>query len=200
MKRFLTLAFAPLLLLAACDTKTEVPTKPTEPSEVRTVATSVSPTPSAAPAGAFQHDPKLNGDGYYYNDPAVKVGKWELKYVNINAPSVFAKWEAGERNSDAPIVIELLDTQAPDVDGQPYNVAHVELRPDSYRVDKQVMEFRSHDPRMGEVIFTGSIDFAALQAVRDGGAYSDDRPILTGNLQIGPDETRNIKFHHRFPD
>jgi hypothetical protein len=195
MKRFLTPAFA-LLLLAACDTKTEAPAKPAEPSETRTVATSVS-TPPAAQTGAFQHDPQLNGDGYYYNDPAVKVGKWELKYVNIAAPSVFAQWEAGERKSAAPIVIELLDTQAPDVDGQAYNVAHVELRPDSYRVDKQVVEFRSHDPRMGEVIFTGSIDFTALQAVRDGGAYSDDRPILTGNLQIGSDETRNIKFHHR---
>jgi hypothetical protein len=45
MKRLLTPAFAPLLLLAACDTKTEAPAKPAEPSEIRTVATSVSPTP-----------------------------------------------------------------------------------------------------------------------------------------------------------
>jgi hypothetical protein len=67
-------------------------------------------------------------------------------------------------------------------------------------VDKQIVEFRSHSPGTGEVIFTGSIDFAALQAVRDGGVYSEDRPILTGNLQVGSEETRNIKFHHRSMD
>ena len=191
MKRLLVpVALAPFLLFA-CDDKPVA--KPPEPPPA--AAAPVAPDPSAA---NFQHDPALNVFGYYFTETPVQAGNWKLKSVNMGMPSDFASWEEGKRPSNyGPFFLEFEDVTSPTSEnelGQVYHTVSFRLQADSYRVDTQEVVFRSKDPRVGEVIFSGMFDVAALKTAKAAGPGGEVKTVLTGGLQIGAERIRNISF------
>jgi hypothetical protein len=200
MKNLLIPALAPLLLLAACDSKTAPPTAPAAPVEQRTAA---APPPTVTPAPTtlvgFKHDPSLDLGGFYFTETAAQKGSWKLESLNIGGPSDFAEWEAGKRSTTyAPIFLAFDDVTSPTAEnelGQTYHTVNFRLLPDSYSVDAKEMTFRAKDERLGEVVLRLAPDLAALKAAKatgpNGGAV---RTVLTGSLQIGEERIRNISF------
>ncbi len=194
MKRLLVLALAPLLL-AACDRKPAAPA----PAPAATVATPTPPKPTPpADAANFQHDAALDLSGFYFTDAEVKSGNWKLKSLNIGAPSDFAAWEDGKRPSQyGPIFLEFEDVTSPTAVnelGQTNHTVSFRLLPDSYRVDGHQVVFHAKDARIGEVVLSGVMDVAKLQAAKTDGPSGGPRPVLTGDLQIGADRIRNLSF------
>ena len=191
MKRLLVpVALAPFLLVA-CDNKPAA--KPPEPPPA--AAAPVAPDPAAA---NFQHDPALDVLGYYFTETPVQVGNWKLKSVNMGMPSDFASWEEGKRPSNyGPFFLEFEDVTSPTAEnelGQVHHTVSFRLQADSYRVNTHEVVFRSKDPRVGEVIFSGMFDVAALKAAKAAGPGGEVKTVLTGGLQIGAERIRNISF------
>jgi hypothetical protein len=194
LKRLLaSVALLPFLLVA-CDSKpaADAPAQPP-------VATAPAATPPAAPAVAsFQHDPALDVFGYYFAQPPVQVGNWQLKSANMGSPSDFAAWEEGKRPSNfGPFFLEFEDVTSPTAEnelGQTYHTVSFRLLADSYRVDTREVVFRSTDPRIGEVVFSGLFDLDALKAAKAAGPGGEAKAVLTGSLRIGAEPVRNISF------
>lgn len=189
-----SVALMPFLLLA-CG---QAPSKPADttaatPSPITAAATS----PSAA-TPPFQHDPRLDVFGYYFSQTPIQVGNWALKSVNLGAPSDFAAWEEGKRPSNfGPVFLEFEDVTSPTAEnelGQTYHTVSFRLLAESYRVGAGQVTFRGKDTRIGEVSFSGGLDLAGLQAARAAGPGGADKPVLTGDLQIGATRLRNIGF------
>jgi len=194
LKRLLaSVALLPLLVVA-CDNRpaAEAPAQP--PAATAAVA---APSPDPAVAG-FQHDPALDVFGYYFAQPPVQVGNWQLKSVNMGSPSDFAAWEDGKRPSNfGPFFLEFEDLTSPTAEnelGQTYHTVSFRLLADSYRVNTREVIFRSRDPRVGEVVFSGLFDVDALKAAKAGGPGGEAKAVLTGGLQIGAEPVRNISF------
>lgn len=199
MKRLLVPALAPLLFLVACGEKTPVPTAPTAPAEQRTAATAVAPTADASAAN-FQHDPKLDLTGFYFTETPVQQGNWKLTALSIGSASDFAAWEAGKRPEHyGPIFLIFEDVTSPTAENELGQVNHtVELRlmPDSYRVDSHEILYRASDPRLGEVVLSGMMDVAKLNAAKTAGPNGGVQIVLTGGLQVGAERIRNISFFY----
>ena len=191
MKRLLVpVALAPFLLVA-CDNRSAE--KPSAPPPV--AAAPVAPESAAA---NFQHDPALEVFGYYFTETPVQVGNWKLKSVNMGMPSDFASWEEGKRPSNyGPFFLEFEDVTSPTAEnelGQVHHTVSFRLQADSYRVNTHEVVFRSKDPRVGEVVFSGLFDVAALKAAKAAGPGGEVKTVLTGGLQIGAERIRNISF------
>jgi len=194
MKRLLVPAALLPFLLAACDSKPAAE-PPAQPPAATAPAAPVAPDPAAA---NFQHDPALDVFGYYFTETPVQAGNWKLKSVNMGTPDDFASWEEGKRPSNyGPFFLEFEDVTSPTAEnelGQTYHTVSFRLQADSYRVDTQEVVFRSKDPRVGEVIFSGMFDAAALKAAKAAGPGGEVKTVLTGGLQIGAERIRNISF------
>lgn len=200
MKRLLIPALAPLLMLAACEQKAAAPAAPAKPAEERTVATSITPPGADAPAANFQHDPKLDLTGFYFTETPVQQGNWKLTALSIGGPSDFAAWEGGKRAEHyGPIFLTFEDVTSPSAENELGQVNHtVELRlmPNSYRVDSHEILYRANDPRLGEVVLSGTMDVAKLNAAKTAGPNGGAQIVLTGGLQVGAQRIRNISFFY----
>lgn len=199
MKRLSALVALLPLLLAACDNKPAAE-KPT-PAQTPTASTPATPTSTNAAdpsTVAFQHDPTLDVFGYYFTETAVRSGNWKLKSVNLGSPSDFAAWEDGKRPANfGPFFLEFEDVTSPTAEnelGQVYHTASFRLQPDRYRVGAGQVTFHGQDPRVGEVLFSGGLDLAALKAAKAEGPSGGARTVLTGGLQVGAERIRNISF------
>ena len=202
MKRLPAPALA-LLLLAACDTKTEAP-PPSQPTEQRTAAAppvaAPAPVAEAAPTG-FKHDPAVELTGFYFTETATKSGNWKLESLSIGSPSDFTDWEAGKRTTTyAPIFMHFEDITSPTAEnelGQTYHKVSFRLLPASYSVDSKTLIYRAQDARVGEVVLELYPDLAAYKTARttgpNGGA---PQRVFTGSLQIGAERIRNISFFY----
>jgi hypothetical protein len=194
MKRLLVWAALLPFLLAACDNKPAADA-PIQTPAATAPAAPVTPDPAAA---NFQHDPALDVFGYYFSQAPVQVGNWKLKSVNMGMPSDFASWEEGKRPSNyGPFFMEFEDVTSPTAEnelGQIYHTVSFRLQADSYQVDTQAVVFRSQDPRVGQVVFSGMFDVAALKAAKIAGPPGLPQIVLTGSLQMGAERMRNINF------
>jgi len=195
MKRLLACAALLPFLLVACDNQ------PTAPADAPAATAPATPptTPTADPAAAnFQRDATLDVFGYYFTQTPVQVGNWKLKSVNMGSPDDFASWEDGKRPSNfGPFFLEFEDVTSPTAEnelGQVYHTVSFRLMPDSYRVDTHEVVFRGEDPRVGEVVFSGMFDVAALKAAKAAGPGGEVKTVLTGGLQLGAERIRNISF------
>lgn len=196
MKRLITLVALLTPLLAACGEKSAAPVE--KPIVAAPAATPTTPA-SVAPA-VFQHDPKLDVFGYYLTETVVKSGNWQLKSINMGSPSDFASWEEGKHPSNfGPFFMEFEDTASPTAEnelGQVYHTVSFRLMPDSYKVGAGQVTFHATDPRVGEVLFSGGFDLAALKAVKAAGPGVEATTVLTGGLQVGAERIRNISFFY----
>jgi hypothetical protein len=194
MKRLIAPIALALPLLAACDGE------PSAPAEKPAVATPAA-TPPAPPAeAAFQHDPSLDAFGYYLTETTVKSGNWRLKSVNMGSPSDFASWEEGKRPANyGPFFLEFEDVTSPTAEnelGQVHHTVSFRLMPDRYKVGAGQVTFHGTDPRVGEVLFSGGFDLAALKSVKATGPGVAATTVLTGGLQVGAERLRNISFFY----
>jgi hypothetical protein len=196
MKRLITLVALLTPLLAACGEKSAAPAeKPVAAAPATTPEAPAAPAPSA-----FQHDPKLDVFGYYLTDTVVKSSSWQLKSINMGSPSDFASWEEGKHPSNfGPFFMEFEDVSSPTAEnelGQVYHTVSFRLMPDSYKVGAGQVTFHATDPRVGEVLFSGGFNLAALKAVKAGGPGVEATTVLTGGLQVGAERIRNISFFY----
>jgi len=191
--RLATFAFVTATLavtLAGCDRKPEPPAAPP-------VAETPAPAPTPAPViEGFSHQAGFDASGYYLTPTEVKVGNFRLTHMGIGAPSDFAQWETGDRASTfGPILFEFDDvtspTQTNEMGGESRTV-RVRVLPAAYGFAPDAIRFRGQDPRLGEVIFTGAFDPAALTRSRTEGSGPD--PVLTGELRIGQAPARQVAF------
>jgi hypothetical protein len=196
MKRLVALVALLTPLLVACEDRTAAPAeKPGAAAPAATPSAPVSPAPAA-----FQHDPKLDVFGYYLTETVVKSGNWRLTSINMGSPSDFASWEDGKHPSNfGPFFMEFEDVTSPTAQnelGQVYHTASFRLQPDSYKVGAGQVTFHATDPRVGEVLFSGGFDLAALKAVKAAGPGVEATTVLTGGLQVGAERIRNISFFY----
>jgi hypothetical protein len=196
MKRPFALIALLTPLLATCGEKSAAPAeKPVAAAPAATPTAPVSPAPTA-----FQHDPQLDVFGYYLTETVVKSGNWQLKSINMGSPSDFASWEEGKHPSNfGPFFMEFEDTSSPTAEnelGQVYHTVSFRLMPDSYKVGAGQVTFHATDPRIGEVLFSGGFDLAALKTVKAAGPGVEATTVLTGGLQVGAERIRNISFFY----
>ncbi len=195
MNRLLVPALAPLLILGACGDQTPSASTPEAPAKPSAAALA---TPSSA--ANFQHDAKLDAFGYYFSDPPIKSGPWELSSLNIGTLEDFAAWEQGKRPTTyAPIFLEFEDVTSPTAEnelGQTYHTVSVRLLPEVYRVDGGEVVFRAKDKRLGDVVFSGAFDLTALRAAKSGDPGDAELVVLRGDLQLGAERLRNISFRY----
>ena len=161
------------------------------------------PAPVAAPvesalqvAPGFRHQAGLDASGYYLSPTAFRVGDYEFAHMAIGAPSDFQTWEKGDRSSTfGPILIEFDDVTSPlapnELGGEGHTVS-VRVLPDAYSFDAGKLTFRGHDPKLGEVVFSGVFDQAALAQAR--GEGSSPSSVLSGDLKIGAQPVRKMAF------
>ncbi|CAN5175027.1 hypothetical protein BH10PSE3_BH10PSE3_35840 [soil metagenome] len=184
-------ALTACLLLAACQPATETGKAETAPAP--------SSAPAAQPAApvTFSHDPSLDSFGYYFTDTEVQAGALQLTSLNIGQASDFADWEAGKRlTTYAPIFLAFDDVASPTAQnelGQTYHTVSLRVMPTAYGVNDEQVSFHGVDPRLGQVTFTGAFDLEALKAAK-AAVPGDPQPVLTGELQVGDQQFRNISF------
>jgi len=181
------------LVLAACKPATEVKTA------------EAAPAPSTAPAAAppapvtFSHDPKLDSQGVYLTDAVVQSGDLKLASLDIGQADDFADWEAGKRPAAyAPIFMAFDDVASPTAEndlGQTGHTVSIRVMPTAYRVDAREVSFHGVDPDLGQVTFTGAFDLQALKSAKAAGP-GEPKPVLTGVLQVGEHQFRNIVFQY----
>lgn len=198
MKRLIAPALT-LLLLAACDTKTETP-----PPSADQKTAAAPPAQTTAPATetaatGFKHDPSLDLSGFYFTETTAQKGNWKLASLNIGPPSEFAKWEKGERTATyAPIFLAFDDVSSPTAEnelGQTYHTVNFRLLPASYSADGKEITFHAKDERLGEVVLWLVPDVAGLKTAKAAGPNGGPlKTVLTGSLEIGGERIRNISF------
>jgi hypothetical protein len=199
MRRLLILALAPLLTLGACGDPKQSPSSPEAPAPSGAAAsTTPSSATSSASAAIFQHDAKLDAFGYYFSDPPIRSGPWELSSLNIGTPEDFAAWEQGKRPTTyAPIFLEFEDVTSPTAEnelGQTYHTVSFRLLPEVYRVDGEAVVFRAKDKRLGDVVFSGAFDLEALKRAKASDPTDEDLIVLRGDLQLGAARLGSIRF------
>lgn len=191
----LTIAIAGVLALAGCNRKEKAP----QPAPPPTPAPAPLATPipdGPKPVAGFAHEAAFDAAGYYQTAQPVTVGDYQLTHVGLGAPSDFKQWERGDRASTfGPILFQFEDVTSPMQVGETGAESHkVSLRvlPDSYQMSRNTIRFRGHDPKLGEVVFDGRFDTAALARAKTDGA--SERPVLTGDLKIGSGAPQKVAF------
>lgn len=194
--RYRTLALVAALLAAAgCNRKPAAPAE--APAVVAAEAPAPAPTePALRVADGFQHQAGLDASGYYLSATAFRVGNYAFSHMAIGAPSDFQTWEKGDRTSTfGPILIAFDDVTSPlvpnELGGEGHTVS-VRVLPDAYSFDAGKLTFRGHDPKLGEVVFSGAFDQAALAQARNDG--SSPSTVLSGDLKIGDQPVRKVSF------
>lgn len=151
-------------------------------------------TPALVVPDGYHHQPGLDASGYYLSPTGFKVGDYAFSHLAIGAPSDFQTWEKGDRASTfGPILIEFDDTTSPmapnELGGEGHTVS-IRVLPDAYGFDAGKLTFRGHDPKLGEVVFSGAFDQAALARARAEG--SSGTAVLAGDLKIGAEPARKV--------
>lgn len=196
--RHRTLALAAAVLavtVAGCDRKPE--TKAEAPAAAGTPAPATAPaeTPISVAEG-FHHQTDFEASGYYLSPTPVRIGDFALTHIGVGMPSDFETWEKGDRSSTfGPILIAFDDVTSPKVSNEMGGEGHsvtVRVLPQAYSFDAGRMTFRGTDPRLGEVLFSGSFDKAALQRAKASG--SSQEIVLSGDLKIGAQPARKVSF------
>lgn len=171
--------------------------------EAQAPAAPAAPTAPAAPAEpaivvaqGYHHQPGLDASGYYLSPAPFMIGNYQFTHLAVGAPSDFETWEKGDRSSTfGPILIAFDDTTSPmapnEMGGEGHTVS-VRVLPDDYSFDAGKLTFRGHDPKLGEVVFSGAFDQAALAQARTDG--SSQAAVLTGDLKVGAEPARRVSF------
>lgn len=183
-----------VLILAACEQKQEA--APAKPAPAKPAAEAPAATP-AVPTG-FQHDPAFDASGYFMTQTIVRSGTYQLRHIAVGAPSDFAQWEAGSREVFGPIAFQFEDMASPlkaNELGAEVHTISARVLPDSYRFSAGEVSFRGHDPKVGEVIFSGAFNTTALAAAKQSGS-SDYQPVLTGSLSVNGERIGNLSFNY----
>jgi hypothetical protein len=195
--RTLVLAAALLAMTAAgCNRKpaeqAQAPAAPAAPLPAPVV-------PAAPPltvADGYRHQTGVDASGYYLSPVSFEVGNYRLAHLALGAPSDFQAWEKGDHSSTfGPILLQFDDVTSPRVSNETGGEGHtVQLRvlPQAYNFDAGKVTFRGHAPKLGEVIFIGSFDQAALTQARVDG--SSQSAVLSGDLKIGTHPARKVSF------
>lgn len=196
--RYRTLALAAAVLAvtaAGCNRK------PAAPAEKAVVEAAPIPAPATAEpalqvAEGFRHQAGLDASGYYLSPTPFQIGDYRFAHMAIGAPSDFQTWEKGDHSSTfGPILIQFDDLTSPLVPNELGGEGHsVTLRvlPDAYSFDAGKLTFRGKDAKLGEVLFVGTFDQAALaRAQADGSSQST---VLSGDLKIGDQPVRKVAF------
>lgn len=195
--RYRTFALAAALLAvtaAGCNRK---PAEQAAAPAPVVVAPAPAPAPSTIPVAAGYHSQQgLDASGYYLSPTNVKIGNYQFTHLAIGAPSDFQTWETGDRSSTfGPILIAFDDMTSPmapnELGGEGHSIT-LRVLPDAYSFDAGKLQFKGHDPKLGEVVFSGTFDKAALTQARNDG--SSGATVLTGDLQVGNEPARKVAF------
>lgn len=158
------------------------------------------PPPQQPAVTGFHHDPKLDVFGYYIPEGEVKIGKWVLSSLDIGTPQDFIDYEKGKRDPPeyAPLMIEFNDVTSPQREnelGGMYYTNERRVLPTAYAIAGNRVSFVAKDAVLGNVIFTGILDIAAVKrATAAAGQTSDTSIVLTGDLIVGSHVLKNLKF------
>lgn len=189
------LAVSALALTAACNRKTEKAETP--PPSAAPAPAPATPEPAVETPTGFEHQARFDASGYYLAEN-VQAGSYKLNHIAIGAPSDFSQWEEGKRASVfGPILFQFDDVNSPTVTNEMGGEAHsltVRLLPEAYSVSSGKMTFKGSDPKVGQVVFSGSFDEAALAQAKSEGASS--RPVLRGLLKIGDAPARQVALNY----
>ena len=196
--RYRTFALATVLLataVAGCNRK------PAAQAEAPAVAAAPAPAPTPAEPSlhvseGFKHQAGLDASGYYLSPASFQVGNYRFAHMAIGAPSDFQTWEKGDHSSTfGPILMQFDDVTSPlvpnELGGEGHSVS-VRVLPDAYSFDAGKLTFRGKDPKLGEVVFVGAFDQAALAQARNDG--SSQSTVLSGDLKIGAQPVRKVSF------
>ena len=196
--RYRTIALAAAVLAvtaAGCNRKPAAPAEAPAPAAAPVPAPVAAAPALAAPTG-YHHQQGLDASGYYLSPTNFRVGTYAFSHLAIGAPSDFQTWETGDRASVfGPILIAFDDTTSPKVPNEMGGEGHavsVRVLPDAYSFDAGKLTFRGHDPKLGEVVFVGAFDQAALARARAEG--STQGTVLSGDLKVGTAPVRKVTF------
>lgn len=185
-RRFTILMAAALVLAATAACDRVAPRKPAAPPPA---AAPAPPPAAAAPAlTGFRHAQGLDLFGYYEPDAEVTVANYTLEQIHIGGAEDFEAFERGQRVSPnyAPIMLEFADVTSPqhtnELGGSYYETTRRVL-PDAYEVTAETIRFHGRDEVLGEVVFEGRLDRAALQRVQ-ASDEDDDDVVLKGVLTV----------------
>ena len=152
---------------------------------------------AAATAPAFSHDPAVDAYGYYMPTETVQIGDLRLQTLSVGTPDELAKWEAGEQTETyAPVMMIFDDVASPKQTnelGQESHTVQVRVLPTRYTVSGSTLSFAGKHERLGDVIFQGSWDMAAIKKAQ-AGEPAGDTPVLTGQLTAGGKGFEDAKF------
>ena len=153
------------------------------------------PPPPRAAVGRFVHAPGFEVFGYYIPSHSSRVGPYQLDNMSLGAPAEFASWERGQRSATyAPVMLEFSDVRSPMATnelGQEHHTIQIRVLPDSYRVAPGFLEFRGHDRRLGQVVFSGGIDARALARAKH---RNVPELVVRGGLEFSGQHDRNVSF------
>lgn len=180
------LACSALAVLAGCNRKSETAEAP--PPVAEAPVTPATPTaPDLKLAQGFRHQDKFDASGFYLSQQPLQVGDYRLTHVGIGAPSDFTAWEKGERASVyGPILFQFEDVTAPPPaagTGGEARSTGLRVLPTAYSFSPGEMTFVGSDPKLGEIVFSGAFDEAALNRARNEGA--SEATVLRGTLKVG---------------
>lgn len=189
----IALACGALALVAGCNRKSETAEAPPA-----TAAAPVAPATPTAPdlklAQGFRHQDKFDASGYYLTPEPLLIGDYRLTHMGVGAPSDFSEWEKGKRASVfGPILFQFEDVTSPtavnEMGGEAHTVS-VRVLPKAYSFSPGEVTFVGSDPKLGEVVFSGNFDEAALAQARNEG--SSQSPVLRGTLKVGNSAPRQV--------
>ncbi len=198
----IALTIGALAFTAACNRKPEKTEAPAPMAAAPASTPAPPPETHIEVASGFGHQAQFDASGYYLTAQPVQTGVWKLTHVGVGAPSDFAGWEAGSRDSVfGPILFQFEDTSSPRQTSEGGAESHsVTLRvlPQAYRFEPGKVSFRGSDPKVGEILFSGAFDTAALAQARNEGFSS--RPVLRGTLKVGSAPAAEVALNYHLGD
>lgn len=182
-------------LTTACSRKTD---KAEAPAPAAAEAPPAPAPPAAGPtvevSPGYRHEATLDASGFYLTPQPTQIGNYRLTHLGIGAPSDFQQWEKGERASVfGPILLQFDDVTSPvqtnEMGGESHTVS-LRVLPQAYSLTAGKVTFKGADPMVGEVLFSGQFDPAALAQARNEG--SSQGPVLRGLLKVGDAPARPV--------
>ncbi len=196
------LAIGALALAAACSRKAEKAEAPAPVATAPAEAPVAPPEPHIDVAPGFTHQAQFDASGYYLAAQPVQAGVWKLSHVGVGAPSDFAGWEAGSRDAVfGPILFQFEDTSSPKQTSEGGAESHtviLRVLPQAYSFEPGKVTFKGADPKLGEILFSGAFDAAALAQARNEGF--SPRPVLRGALKVGDAPARQVALNYYLGD
>lgn len=186
-----------LFLIGGCNRKTEKAAETPPPAAVPAPVPETAAEPAIEAPTGFHHQARFDASGYYVAE-GIRVGNYRLSHIGVGAPSDFSQWEEGDRASVfGPILFQFDDTSSAAVTNEMGGEAHavtVRVLPQAYNFEPGKMSFKGSDPKLGEVVFSGTFDQAALTRAKAEG--SSPTPILRGTLKVGDAPARQVALNY----